>query len=333
MKPNLITGISENVSYNCHGNIDLAVLAAIFQRTDSRNDLFRLSDKQFISLFQITPSFFLFEYGEKVKTLIDRCYYDLEPMYSDYLAIWEFAQCLQSLIFAPIHTNSSFNEFTKLYSYLNIINVNRSNLKDKAHYRNKLFQSFLFSSPYSWEFSRHIKLSKNCITYNGDNIEDILSKFFDVEKEENETDKSAMIDGINSILKTTYSYMVGEKLFMPYHPQKDIYSYYYFHPTDFIELYQNNKALFYAYLDNSVDGKATFMKRAFVYNYSLFIISSPDIVMSELDCYCKHKDRILDVLFLSNSTLPNSVIKKIKFGYIEKANEQETAYNKRLNLP
>ena len=141
------------------------------------------------------------------------------------------------------------------------------------------------------------------------------------EKEENETDKSAMIDGINSILKTTYSYMVGEKLFMPYHPQKDIYSYYYFHPTDFIELYQNNKALFYAYLDNSVDGKATFMKRAFVYNYSLFIISSPDIVMSELDCYCKHKDRILDVLFLSNSTLPNSVIKKIKFGYIEKANE------------
>lgn len=80
MKPNLIKGITENVSYNYHNNIELAVMTAIFQRTDSRNDRFRLSDKQFISLFQITPSFFLFEYGEKVKTLIDRCYYDLEPI-------------------------------------------------------------------------------------------------------------------------------------------------------------------------------------------------------------------------------------------------------------
>ena len=115
--------------------------------------------------------------------------------------------------------------------------------------------------------------------------------------------------------------MVGKKLFIPYHPQKDIYSYYYFHPADFIELYQNNRTLFYAYLDNSVDGKVTFMKKAFVYNYSLFIISSPDIVMSELDSYCKHKDKILDVLFLSNSTLPNSVIKKIKFGPYRKTNE------------
>ena len=321
MKPNLIKGITENASYNCHDNIALAVLEAIFQRTDSRNDLFRLSDKQFRSLFQIAPSFFLFEYGEKVRTLIGKCHDDSKPMYSDYLAIWEFAQCLQSLIFAPVRTNSSMNEFTKLYSYLNIINVNRSNLKDKAHYKNKLFQSFLFTSPYSWEFSQHIKLSKNCVTYNEENIEDVLSKFFNVEKEENETGKNAMIDSINRILKTTYSYMVGEKLFMPYRPQKDVYSYYYLHPTDFIELYQNNKALFYAYLDNSVEGKANFMKKAFVYNYSLFIISSPDIVMSELDCYCKHKDRILDVLFLSNSTLPNSAIKKIKFGYIEKVNE------------
>ena len=199
--------------------------------------------------------------------------------------------------------------------------MNRSNLKNKTHYRRKLFRSFLFASPYSWEFSQHIKLSKNCVTYNEENIENVLAEFFNIEKEENETDKSTMIDGINRILKTIYSYMVGEKLFMPYHPQKDVYSYYYFHLTDFIELYQNNKALFYAYLDNSVDGKATFMKKAFVYNYSLFIISSPDIVMSELDCYCKHKDRILDVLFLSNSTLPNSAIKKIKFGYIEKVNE------------
>lgn len=313
MKPNLITGISENTSYNCHDNIDLAVLEAIFQRTDSRNNLFRLSDKQFRSLFQIAPSFFLFEYGEKVRRLIGKCHDDSEPMYSDYLAIWEFAQCLQSLIFAPVCTNSSMNEFVKLYSYLNIINVNRSNLKNKAHYRNKLFQSFLFTSPYSWEFSRHMKLSKNCITYNGKSIEDLLSIFFNVEKEGSEMDKSAMIDCINRILKTTYSYMVGKKLFMPYHTQKDAYSYYYYHLTDFIELYQNDKALFYAYLDNSVEGKTTFMKKAFVYNYSLFIISISDIVMSELDCYCKHKDKILDVLFLSNSTLPNSAIKKIKF--------------------
>ena len=41
MKPNLIKGITENASYNCHDNIALAVLEAIFQRTDSRNDLFR----------------------------------------------------------------------------------------------------------------------------------------------------------------------------------------------------------------------------------------------------------------------------------------------------
>lgn len=315
MKPNLITGISENTSYNCHDNIDLAVLEAIYQRTDSRNDLFRLSDKQFRSLFQIAPSLFLFEYGEKVRTLIGKCHDDSEPMYSDYLAIWEFAQSLQSLIFAPVRTNSSMNEFTKLYSYLNIVNVNRSNLKDKEHFRNKLFQSFLFTSPYSWEFSRHMKLSKNCITYNGKSIENLLSKLFNVEKEESETYKSAMIGCINRILKTTYSYMVGKKLFMPYRTQKDAYSYYYYHPTDFIELYHNNKVLFYAYLDNSVEGKTTFMKKAFVYNYSLFIISIPDIVMSELDCYCKHKDKILDVLFLSNLTLPNSVIKKIKFCY------------------
>ena len=318
MKPNLIKGITENVSYNYHNNIELAVMTAIFQRTDSRNDRFRLSDKQFRRIFQICPSFFLFEYGEKARTLIGKYYDDSESMYFNYLAIWEFAQCLQSLIFAPVHANSSMNEFSKLYSFLNIINVNRSNLKNKTHYRRKLFRSFLFASPYSWEFSQHIKLSKNCVTYNEENIENVLAEFFNVEKEENETDKSAMIDSINRILKTIYSYMVGEKLFMPYRPQKDVYSYYYFHLTDFIELYQNNKALFYAYLDNSVDGKSTFMKKAFVYNYGLFIISSPDIVMSELDCYCKHKDRILDVLFLSNSILPNSVIKKIKFVYIEK---------------
>lgn len=310
MKTNLIKGITENASYNCHDNIDLAVLAAIFQKTNSRNDRFRLSDKQFGSLFQICPSFYLFEYGEKVNTLIHKSYENSESMYRDYLAIWEFAQCLQTLILNHVHSNSYENEFTKLYSYLNIINVNRSNLKDKEHYRNKLFQSFLFTSPYSWEFSRHMKLSKNCITYNGKNIENLLSKFFNLEKEESEMDKSAMIDCINRILKTTYSYMVGKKLFMPYHPQKDIYSYYYFHPADFIELYQNNKAIFYAYLDNSVEDKFTFMKKAFVYNYSLFIISS-HVVMSELDCYCKHKDRLLDVLFLSNLTLPNSVIKEI----------------------
>lgn len=328
-----MTGISENASYNCHDNIDLAVLTVIFQKTNSRNDRFRLSDKQFRNLFQICPSFYLFEYGEKVNTLISRCYEDSESMYWDYLAIWGFVQCLQTLIFDRVHSNSSDNEFTKLYSYLNIINVNRSNLKNKERYRNKLFQSFLFTSPYSWEFSRHIKLSKNCITYKGKNIEELLSKFFNVEKEESETDKSAMIDSINSILKTAYLYMVGKKLFMPYHPQKDIYSYYYFHPADFIELYQNNKALFYTYLDCSVDGKATFMKRAFVYNYSLFIISSPDRVMSELDCYCKHKDRILDVLFLSNSTLPNSVIKKIEFSHIEKQMNKKQLITSGLTSP
>lgn len=71
MKPNLIQGITENESYNCHDNIDLAVLAAIFQKTNSRNDRFRLSEKQFRNLFQICPSFYLFEYGEKVNTLIN----------------------------------------------------------------------------------------------------------------------------------------------------------------------------------------------------------------------------------------------------------------------
>lgn len=107
MKPNLIKGITENVSYNYHNNIELAVMTAIFQRTDSRNDRFRLSDKQFRRIFQICPSFFLFEYGEKARTLIGKYYNDSESMYFNYLAIWEFAQCLQSLIFAPVHANSS----------------------------------------------------------------------------------------------------------------------------------------------------------------------------------------------------------------------------------
>ena len=94
MKPNLIKGITENVSYNYHNNIELAVMTAIFQRTDSRNDRFRLSDKQFRRIFQICPSFFLFEYGEKARTLIGKYYDDSESMYFNYLAIWEFCAML-----------------------------------------------------------------------------------------------------------------------------------------------------------------------------------------------------------------------------------------------
>lgn len=318
MKPNLKTYISEDTSYNCYDNFDFIFLKSIFQRTDSRNDRFRLSDKQFRNLFQIDSNFFLYEYGEKASRMISKYHDNSKPMYFDYLAIWEFSQCLKSLIFAPVHENSSINEFTKLYSYLNIIHVNRSTLKDKAYYRNKLFQSFLFCSPYSWEFSRHIKLARCSITYNEEKIENVLSKFFNVEREENETDKNIMIDCINRIQKTAYSYMVGKKLFMPYHPQKDVYSYYYFHPTDFIELYHNEKALFYMYLDGCVEGRETFTKKAFVYNYSLFIISNSDVLLSELDCYSKQKEKILDALFLSNATLPNPIIKEIKFGYAKK---------------
>lgn len=294
----------------CKDNLDFMFFKAILKRTDNRNDAFKLSDRQFRSIFRLNPGLFLYEYGFETTKQIEGSEYSERY---DNLAIWQFLLSFKHLIFSPAHLNSAMNEFTNLYSYLNIVNVNRSGLKDKAIYRNRLFKSYLFCVPYSWEFSRHIKLTKRGVTYRNKNIGDTISKFFNVEITGNEPEKSAMINIINELLQTAYTYMTGEKLFLPYYPQKDEFSYYFFNTDDFIRLYHSDKALFYTYLDNSVDNKPSFMKRAFVYNYSLFIVSSPDVMMSELDCYSRNKEKVLDALFLSNSTLPNPVIKLIEY--------------------
>lgn len=310
-----------NISHYNNDCMDRKVISALYQRMGSRNDRLRMSNKTFEELFYIDPNFYLYEYGTMIEELINKSHNTLEVGDYDCLAVWSFVQCLQTLLLTRVHENSTENEFTKIYSFMNIINVNRSCLERKMHYCDRLFRSFLFCAPYSWEFGRHFKLTTKGITYKRTNIEKTVFKLLDIADTAHEAD---CLEPIGKILKTVFFYLSGKKLSLPYYPQKDIYTYYFFHPYDFVELFHNEKKQFYQYLDGCVEGQLTFMKKAFVFNYNLFALTNQN-VMPEFESYSTQREKVKSVLWATNVTLPNSIIKEAKCGIEDRYKSRNTA--------
>lgn len=284
------------------------IIDALYSKINSKNDKFKISKQRFNVLFEISPTFYLYEYC----SLLEQCIYNKynETVLYKYLYILDFIKSIMTLFFSPINSNSCENEYTQLYSYLNIINVNRSQICNKKKLRDKLFKAFLFTAPSSEEVVTKFHLSAKGIYYRKENINQIyyeIINLLDFERYNHKKDISV----INDMLTIAYKYLTGDNLLIPYYKRMDIYAHYFFNPLDFINLYTLERSVFYKLLNNSVLGSNSFMKKSFIYNLNLFIISTLDDI-KEIQDNVENYNKIIPILLNSNLTLPNNTLRDIK---------------------
>lgn len=292
-------------------HLDNHIIDALYSKINSKNDKFKISEQRFNVLFGISPTFYLYEYS----SLLEQCIYNKYNgiVLYKYLYILDFIKSIITLFFSPINSNSCENEYAKLYSYLNIINVNRSQISNKKSLRDKLYKTFLFTAPASEEVVMKFHLSTKGIYYRKENINQIYYEIIDLLNLERYNHKKD-ISVINNMLTMAYKYLTGDNLSIPYYKPMDIYAYYFFNPLDFVNLYALERSVFYELLNNSVIGSNSFMKKSFIYNLNLFIINTLDDIKGIRD-NVENYDKIISILLNSNLTLPNNILRDIKLGY------------------
>lgn len=282
------------------------LINALYYKARRPNKKFKMSKQQFKSLFGISPLFYYYEYCPIIEDIIHKTHDKSES----YRYTLDFIKSLISLFFSPFETNSYENEFSTLYAYLNIININRSQIKNKQYLKNKLFHAFLFSAPSSEEVVTNFRLTTKGVYYRKENINQIIYDIIDFSKI-NRMYNHNDLHSINNMLDIAYKYIIGEILFIPYYEKMDIYAYYFFHPLDYVNLYTFDRNAFYKLLSNSVIGDYSFMKKAYIYNYNLMLASNIDVI-TEVQRNVENSDEVITNLFNSCSTLQNKVLRDLK---------------------
>lgn len=285
------------------------ILQFINKRRYNKN--LRLSNKCFENSFNIPSAFFLYEYGGNIENRLYNLFPESKILYK-YLDVLILIRCLETLFLSPANENSYENEFTKLYSFFNIININRSYLKGKSALKNKLFYSFLFCSPCSEETIKRFYLGVQNIRYKKEDTTNEFQNILDIIEKQTPINNRTHAIQVNSLLRDTYNYLAGRRMDKIYFGKDDLYSYYFANPADYIQLYINKKNLFYSYLDDCAIYPTSFARKAFIYNYNIFLVKTHDII-NELKIMTNNTDSILKILFKSNVTLPNQTIRDIKF--------------------
>ena len=142
---------------------------------------------------------------------------------------------LKALIYSSPKNNSYENEYSLLYAFLNIININRSQIRNKQPLRDKLFWTFFFCTPSPEYIVCGTRISPTGLLYyrkvNIDKAVYEITHLSDINKHIDEPE----IGQINKILSVAYNYLTGKELFMPQYRYMDVYGYYFFNPLDYIK--------------------------------------------------------------------------------------------------
>ncbi|WP_285829803.1 hypothetical protein [Bacteroides acidifaciens] len=289
------------------------IIEALYCKINRNSSSFKLSRQKFKILFGFDPTYYCYEWYATIHKRINEMYNGCVE--TQYFAALQCILGLKALIYSSPKSNSYENEYSLLYAFLNIININRSQIRNKQPLRDKLFWTFLFCTPSPEYIVCGTRISPTGLLYyhkvNIDKAVYEITHLSDINKHIDEPE----IGQINKILSVAYSYLTGKELFMPQYRYMDIYGYYFFNPLDYINLYQYDKRTFYELMDKSVVGKFTFMKRAFVYNYNLYIVDNIDKII-ELKENLRNFEAVKKVLFFSGVTIRNPILLDIKSGNI-----------------
>ncbi len=285
------------------------IIEAMYLKIKRDKNDFRLSKSQFETLFGIDVSFY---YKYDLLDWLYDTYVGIE--YDKCFAAWNCISGIKTLIFSAPNSNSYENEYSQLYAYLNIINLNRSQIKNKQYFRECMFKTFLFCRPAPEDVVNGTKLSsKGILYYHGMKIDNMVQDILKLSNDNLQFETSKLAQN-NIMLELAYKYLTGKELFLPQYLNMDAYAYYFFNPLDYINLYQYDKRTFFELMDNCVVGKMSFMKKAFIYNYNLFIVDNVEKIL-ELKEHLVNFNKVKDILYFSVATVRNETIRKVKYGY------------------
>lgn len=296
-------------------NIHINIIEALYYKINSINRKYKISSPRFKSLFNISPTFYLYNYSSSLENEIYNLYGESKSL-DKYMDIIALIKCFITLIYSSPNDNSEENEYVNTFSFLNIININRSQIEKKYIIKNKLFRSFLFTSPSSEGMINRSYLAASGVLNKKKNINQALYELINLSNNVIKTKEHQRdVVVINHIINAAYDYLIGKRLTMPYYKNMDIYAYYFFNPLDFINLYKFERCEFYKLLDECAINDDSFMKKSFIYNTNLFIVDSLASVI-DIKNNIKNYDKIISILLNSNATLPNTVLKNIKVGHL-----------------